>query len=97
MKTKSVIFLLVLSFLAVSLAAGTALADGRRGWDRGGWDDGWTHHQHRHHHRHHSGSWYGRDAIRSWDRWPLTVYRGVPRSEPRRSIRRSYVYRDPWR
>jgi hypothetical protein len=97
MKTKSVILLVVLSFLALSSVAGTALADGRWGWDRGGWDDDWTYPQHRHHHRHHTGRWYGQDVIRSWDRRPVQVYRGIPRYEPRRVIRRTYIYRDPWR
>jgi len=94
MKTKLVTLLLALSFLALALPAGVALADSPWSWDGDRWDDGWAYQQHRYHHRHQTGRWYGRDLARRWDRGTAPVYRATPRYDRPRISVRPPVYRD---
>ncbi len=100
MKTKPALLLLVFGFLALPLLAGTALADGDRGWDKGFSSHDRGHYEHRHHHRHDAGHWYARNPIHSCDRWdrgPVLFYREGGRYERPWVERRTLIYGDRWR
>ena len=84
-----------LALMTLSLAASTALADGRGGWDRGcGFSDrGYPLERHRPAYR------YSRDLSRyggRWERRPSLVHRHGPRYERPWAERRTFVYAEPW-